>query len=468
MDYQTIQTTIYKLLNIRELMSFPQNWCQGEGPDGNAHGLSEAFHAVGVDTSRYQKYINDAGEYSGSLERGKIPEPAWFVREAMNKIAPEFEGLIYKWNDAPGRTHGEVTNLIASAIELAKEERQQLFDADEQFDTSNLALDRWGETDGSRLCAMSALSKILGYERLTDMPWEVDPALAALVNLLNDRATDRSRQLLASRLTCIPFSGHTNLTSLISRVFFPNVMIDYGYIDEVKALDGCEGRAAFVDFYEYLSERFTKPDGTGPLATGCVTLFAALNTADPVKRDLLAVTAASQIVGFEEGHWWLGLLRVLDYVVGIADQSSMGEAQAKNLYDECFASPRVFAAETADKAEEARSRLNRRKDYEREGIKVRYFPALLEKFPDQLDEISLRILEEVKEIGQPDIELHRFKYADVEIIITTFWDELYSVVNADADLVAYQEIAGEFDLDGDGQTTPILLPIPASEAKTIH
>jgi hypothetical protein len=468
MDYQAIQTTIYKLLNIRELMSFPQNWCQGDDPDGNAHGLSEAFHAVGVDTSMYRQYINDAGEYSGSLERGQIPEPAWFVREAMNKIAPEFEGLIYKWNDAPGRTHEEVTNLIASAIDLAKEERQQLFDADEMYDTSNLALDRWGETDGSRLCAMSALSKILGYETLTDMPWEVDPALAALVNLLNDRATDRSRQLLASRLTSIPFSGHTNLMSLISRVFFPNVMIDYGYTDEAMALDGCEGRAAFADFYEYLSERFTEPDGTGPLATGCVTLFAALNTADPIKQDLLAVTAASQIVGFEEGHWWIGLLHILDYIVGIADQPSAGKAEANNLFDECFASPRVFAAETADKQEEARSQLNKRKDYEREGIKVRYFPALLEKFPDQLDEIAQRILQEIKEIGQPDIELHRFGYDGEEIIITTFWDELYNTVNADADLVAYQEVAGELDLDGDGQTTPILLPIPASEARTIH
>jgi hypothetical protein len=468
MDYQTIQTTIFKLLNIRELMFFPQNWCQGDDPDGNARGLSEAFRAVGVETSMYRRYINDAGEYSGNLERGQIPEPVWFVREAMNKIAPEFGGLIYKWNDAPGRTHDDVTSLIASAIELAKEERQQLFDAEEQFNTTDLALDRWGETDGSRLCAMSALSKMLGYDTLTDMPWEVDPAVAALVNLLNDRATDKSRQLLASRLASLPFSGHTNLTSLISRVYFPNVMMDYGYITEVGAIDECVGRAEFADCYEYLSERFTEPDGTSVLATGCVTLSAALRTDEQIKQDLLTVSAVSQLVGFEEGYWWLGLLHILDYIIGIEDRTLMRKDAAKNLCEEYFASPNVFATATADKEEEARSWLTKRKDYEREGIKVRCFPALVERFPDQLDEIAKSILNEVETIGQPDIELHRFKYADVEIIITTFFDELYNIVNADADLVAYQEVAGELDLEGDGQSAPILVPVPASEAKTIH
>ena len=468
MDYQTIQTTIYKLLNIRELMSFPQNWCQGDDPDGNAHGLSEAFRAVGVDTSMYQQYINDAGEYSGSLERGQIPEPAWFVREAMNEVAPEFEGLIYKWNDALGRTHEDVTSLIASAIVLAMHERQDMLHADEQFDTSNLALDRWGEADGSRLCAMSALSKMLGYQKLTDMPYEVDPALAALVNLLNDRASDTSRQMLVSRLTSLPFSRRTNITSLISRFFFPNVMTDYGYTDEVRALDGCDGRAEFADFYEYLSERFTEPDGTGALATGCVTLFAALNTADPIKQDLLAITAVSQVVGFEEGYWWLGLLRILDYIIGFADAPLMDKALLDSIFGECFASPRTFATEPSDKEKSARSWQGRREEYEQDGMKVRYFPALLEKFSDCLDDIAQCIRQEIADIGKTDIELLRFKYADEEIIITAFWDELYQMLDVDADLVAYQEVAGELDLDGDGETTPILVPIPCSEAKTIH
>ena len=468
MDYETIQTTIYKLLNIREFLSFPQNWCQGDDTDGNATTLSGAFDVVGVDTTEYQHHVNESNVYSGDLGRGQVPEPVWFVRQAMDKIAPEFGGLIYEWNDAPGRSHEEVTSLVASAIELAKAERQQLFSSDDKFDTSELALDRWGETDGSRLCAMSALSKMLGYKELTDMPWEVNPALAAMVNLLNDRASDRSRQLLASRLTSIPFSGRTSIRSLISRVFFPNVMIDYGYTGEVKALDGCVGQAAFGDFYEYLSERFTEPDGTGLLATGCVTLFAAHNTADPIKQDLLAVTAASQIVGFEEGEWWLGLLQILDYIIGIGDNPRMGKAQSLSLYDEYFSSPRTFSTEVADKAEEARKWPNKRKEYEHDGIKVRYFPAVLEKFSDRLDDISKCILQEVEAIGQTDIELHRFKYDDEEIIITTYWDQLYNVINADADLVAYLEIAGELELDGDGETTTLLMPIPASEAKTIH
>jgi hypothetical protein len=467
MNYKTIQTTFFELLNTRELLAFSQNWCQGES-NSYACTLGDALILVGVDETDYKQHINEKSEYGGDLKRGQVPEAAWFLRQVMNKIAPEFGGLIYKWNDAPGRTHEEVKSLIASAIKLAMKERQKLFNSDGRYDTSGLALDRWGETDGSRLCAMSAVSKMLGYERLTDMPSEVDPALASLVNLLNDRATDRSRQLLASRLTSIPFSRRTNITSLISRVFLRNVMIDYGYFDEVRGMSDCEGQTAHTAYYESLIGRFLEPDGTGPLAMACTTLVASHKADNPIMQDLLAVSAASQVVGYQEGRWWLDLLHILDYIIGIEDTKCMDNTQAASMYDEYFASPRIFSKDTAHKAEEARSRKNKRKVYEYDGIKIRYFPAVLEKFSSRLDDIAECIREELDKIGQRDVELHRFKYEDEEIIITTYWDELYDVVDADADLVAYKEVVGELDLDGDGKATPILMPVPASEAKTVH
>ena len=468
MDYETIQTTIYKLLNIRELLSFPQNWCQGNNPEGNATTLSGAFSVVGVDTAEYQHHADKQNAFAGDLGRGQVPEPVWFVRQAINKIAPEFGGLIYEWNDAPGRTHEEVTNLIQASISLAKTERQQLFSSDAKFDTSDLSLNRWGYTDGTRLCAMSALSKMLGYKTLTDMPWEVNPALSALVNLLNDRATDKSRQLLASRLTCLPYSGRTNITSLISRVFFPAVMTGYEFTDEIRRLSECIGQREFAEVYEYLGERFMEPDGSGPLATGCVTMLAAHNISDPIKQDLLAVAAASQIVGFEVGRWWLSLLQILDYIIGIEDAPLMGKAQAAGMYGEYYAPERMFPKWGLKEIKKATSTPNKRMDSGRNGIMVRWFPALVEKFSDRLDEIAQRILQEIAEIGQTEIELHRFKFSDEEIIITTTWDEFNNVPYADADLVAYQEVAGKLDLDGDGKPTTILMPIPASEAKIIH
>ena len=143
MTYENIQKTIYKLLNLREYLAFPQNWRQSDNLYENASTLSEAFHAVGVEHSAYQQYLDEDNAYPSDLNRGEIPEPIWFVRQAMNKVAPEFGGLIYKWNDAPGRTHEEVLDLTTSAIDLAKNELTQILSSDDTFDMSDIILHRW-------------------------------------------------------------------------------------------------------------------------------------------------------------------------------------------------------------------------------------------------------------------------------------------------------------------------------------
>jgi hypothetical protein len=334
MDYATTQTTIYKLLNIRELLYFPQNWRQSDNPDKNASTLSEAFHVVGVDYTAYQHNLDKDDVFPGDLNRGEIPEPTWFVREAMNETAPEFDGLIYKWNDAPGRTHGEVIDLISSAIHLARIELAQILTSDDSFDMSNIVLHRWAHRDGSQLCAMTALSLKLGYKCLSDTPKEVNPGLAALVNLLNDRANDKARQLLVSRLKHIPYSGRTNLTSLICRVFIPREILRYGYEEEVNVLAQCSGRKAFAWAYDSLSKRFTEPDGVGIIATACMTLSAALKTNDPIKQDLLAVSAASQLVSSESGWGWVDLLYILDFIIGLEDRPYPENTQSFSKYNE--------------------------------------------------------------------------------------------------------------------------------------
>ena len=81
MTYENIQKTIYKLLNLREFLAFPQNWCQSDNPDENASTLSEAFQAVGVEHSAYQQYLDEDNAYPSDLNRGEIPESIWFVRQ---------------------------------------------------------------------------------------------------------------------------------------------------------------------------------------------------------------------------------------------------------------------------------------------------------------------------------------------------------------------------------------------------
>ncbi len=246
MDYAITQSTIYQLMNMRQLISKPKNWCQGEETVLVAVRLDEALIIVGGDGTAYQHNIGDNNVYPGDLSRGQIPETAWFIRQAMNEIAPEFGGLIYKWNDAPGRKHAEVLSLIDSAVILVRKELNQMLAAESSFDMSNVDL----------------------------------------------------------------------------------------------------------------------------------------------------------------------------------------------IYDI--------------------------------GIKVKWFPALVEKFPDRLEEIARKILDEVAALDSVNIYMRRFAFEDEEVIIATSWDDDLDMLSADADLVAYQDAMGEIDLEGDGESETLLMPVPASEAGYLH
>jgi hypothetical protein len=449
MDYETIQRTIYNLLNIRELFTIPENWGQSHSLTERAVTLDQAFALVGVDNSAYHHHVNDDNVYPGDLSRGQIPEAAWFVREAMNKIAPEFEGLIYKWNDAPERMHEDVLNLVTAAINLAKAERAELWASDSRYDTTGFVLNRWGSCDGSQVCAMSALSLWLGYRVLTDQPAEVNVGLAALVNLLNDRATDEARQLLASRLPHIPHSGGTNIASLIGRVFFPLAIKKYGYQSEVNGIAGCVGREQYAEVYDYLSERFLELDGSSNLASGCAVLTASLRANNPVKQDLLAVSAASQLISFEVSSGWTELLQILDFIIGIEDRPFAVDDEPSQGASEHDANPPVEVIYDS-------------------GIKVQWFPALVTRFPDQLEAIAEQILDEVAALDSVTVYTHRFLFENEEVMIVTSWNDDLDMLSADADLVAYLDPLGVFDVDGTGETSTLMVPVPASEAETIH
>ena len=307
---------------------------------------------------------------------------------------------------------------------------------------------------------MSAVSQKLGCSIVSDMPPEVDPGLAALVNLLNDRATDKARQLLASRLNHIPYSGRTNITSLMTRAYFPIMMMRYGFKREISGLDDCTSREQFAAIYDYLSERFQEPDGSGFFAAGCATLTAALKTDDPAKQDLMALAAASQLVSFEMGLGWVELLQILDYIVGIEDVPYADHDVTFAKYGKYF-----LEAEAPAETDNANRPFEKVYDF---GIKVLWFPALVEKFSDRLEEIAGQILDEVADLESVELYMHRFSFEDEEVMIATSWDEELNILSADADLVAYQDVVGEIDLDGDGDASPLLVPVPASAAETIH
>ena len=201
---------------------------------------------------------------------------------------------------------------------------------------NNLTLYRWSDREGKKLCAMTAVSKKLGYTTLTDVPSEVDPGVASLVNLLNDRANHKARQLLITRLDHVPNTGRTKICSLIADVYFPQALEDNGFEEEANAIASCKGRRVAIKKISSLGKRFLRNDGVGYLSSGCFTLAAALKTKDPVAQDMLAVSAASLVASFETGDGWFELLYILDYVLGLEDSPCAGGLQSMGDFFKYF------------------------------------------------------------------------------------------------------------------------------------
>jgi hypothetical protein len=333
---------------------------------------------------------------------------------------------------------------------------------------NSFMLHRWADREGTKLCAMTALSKKLGNFPLTDTPKEVDPGLAALVSLLNDRANDKARQLLVSRLDNIPNTERTKVCSLIAKVFFPQFFELEGFEEEANSIVASTGRRERSKAYTALGKRFLKPDGSGILASGCIMLVAALKTRDPVEQDILAVSAASQVISFETGEGWFDLLYILDYILGLDDSPYAGSIQSIQDFNQYFGENEPDAEEVGvfdQKTKEQNNPFTETYDF---GIKVQWFPAIAEKFPERLEDVAMQILDEVAALDSVNIYMRRFAFEDEEVIIATSWDDDLNMLSADADLVAYQDVIGEIGPEGDGETETILMPIPASEAGYLH
>ena len=183
---------------------------------------------------------------------------------------------------------------------------------------------------------------------------------------------------------------------------------------------------------------------------------------------MLAVSAASLVASFETGDGWFELLYILDYVLGLEDSPCVGGLQSMDDFFKYFGEekPASEATETPDLiAEEEKHPIEEIFDF---GIRVQWFPALVAKFPDRLEEIAEKILDEVAEIGSTTIFMHRFRFKDEEVMIVTSWDDDLDMLFADADLVAYLDPVGEIDLDGNGEALPLMQSVPARDAKTIH
>jgi hypothetical protein len=117
--------TLALLIAGQKLLKDPSGWCKGSMKQGQSYCINGALFEVG--TPNYQMpddYVSDDSlYYRGDLNRGQVPEPFWFLRQALKKRS-EFSN-IGLFNDDPETTHHQVLELLKSAIELVECEMKQ-------------------------------------------------------------------------------------------------------------------------------------------------------------------------------------------------------------------------------------------------------------------------------------------------------------------------------------------------------
>ena len=106
------------LVTGQSLLKQPSRWCKGYMKNDQAFCINGALFEVG--TPNYQMPEDYASDdplyYRGDLQRGQIPEPFWFVRQAL-KRATNFEN-VGVFNDHSETTHTQVMAIFSSSIEL--------------------------------------------------------------------------------------------------------------------------------------------------------------------------------------------------------------------------------------------------------------------------------------------------------------------------------------------------------------
>jgi hypothetical protein len=329
---RTIQTVGYMIFRLNK----------GQESDEQYANFIEAnlvsnTGAVALEDIAVGEAPNSDHSYAQELDCDEIPHMLRTARKALDKVSPQSSRKVHNWLFSPNRTKEEMSELLISVQDIARKELDEIPDLfNEGPDRPKLTIHRYADIDGNELCAMSALSKMLGYSELTDIPSEVDPGLVALVNLLNERANNRARQLLIWRLVYLPETNRTDICSLIADVFFTEVLERNGFQSESEAMSVNKSHHTTINTFTDLGNRFLKSDGSCHLALGCLTMAAALKSNDPTTQDILAVAAASQVVSYETGEGWFELLYILDFILDLEESPSQGGLTSMGDFYEYF------------------------------------------------------------------------------------------------------------------------------------
>ena len=117
--------TLALLIAGQQPLKDPSRWCKGSMKQCQSYCINGALFVVGTPNYKMpDDYVSDDPlYYRGDLNRGQIPEPFWFLRQAL-KQGSHFTN-IGLFNDDPETKHEQVMQLLKSAIELVESEMKQ-------------------------------------------------------------------------------------------------------------------------------------------------------------------------------------------------------------------------------------------------------------------------------------------------------------------------------------------------------
>ena len=114
------------LLAGRALIHRPEFWCKGNDRIKGRLNVNGAMFKVGAPCPELpEQYISEQKlYYRGDLPRGSIPEPFWFLREAVKILTEGQFDSVGRFEDDPMTGHEDMIMVMDIAIDLIRLEME--------------------------------------------------------------------------------------------------------------------------------------------------------------------------------------------------------------------------------------------------------------------------------------------------------------------------------------------------------
>ena len=114
------------LIAGRALINRPEFWCKEVNRIKGRLSVNGAMRKVGTPYPELPQEYNSEHKlyYRGDLQRGSIPEPFWFLREAVKILTEGQFDSVGRFEDDPMTEHEDIIIVMNVAIDLVRLEME--------------------------------------------------------------------------------------------------------------------------------------------------------------------------------------------------------------------------------------------------------------------------------------------------------------------------------------------------------